>query len=160
MPAELDQLQRVFGGRHVRPLHVTLDRCDPRERTAALIAALEDIRPALRRVTITATEPVAPFASAFRGESVLKLAISAGEELLHNRALVGSALRSSGLNSVYGEDHWWAVTVLEGIDESTSGPGNTLFPLDLFVAGRLVLSRIERAHEYTTLYEADLVGVG
>lgn len=154
-PPQLDWLQRAFGGRHVRPLHMTLARCDPQERTAALIASLENIRSALRSVTVTATGSLAPFTSDFRGEKVLKMAIAPSEALSHSQATVLGAVRSAGLESVYGDEHWWTVTVLEGIDRSEGGTEDVKFPLELFVAKRLALSRIDRAHEYTMLYEAD-----
>lgn len=155
-PPELERLHRAVGGHHVRPLHLTLERCASEGRTTELISALEEIRPALMPVSITATGALPPFESGFYGGNILKLAVSASDDLCADLALVRAALRSAGFRSVHPDDHWQTVTVLEGIDGPSLSEDAITFPFELFRADRLVVSRIETDWSYQNLYELDL----
>jgi hypothetical protein len=146
--ARLNQLQRVYGGRIVDPLHLTLDRVSG-DRTDDLIAAVRRSVPDLRPVVVRG-EGLMTMRSSYRGGDILKIEATQ-EHVAPDVDAVRSAVRAAGLRSLYGDERRANVTVLEGITRAGHVAGDHWQPLDLFTADLVIVSRIAGASSYDIL---------
>lgn len=155
----LNKLKRDFGGRIVEPLHVTVDRVVAAD-TADVVRAIRECAPRLRRAAVRG-EGMFVLRSAYRGANVLKLDVGRDSALDHDIDELRSALRQAALTPMYGDERSMSVTALERI-ERPGAPDTAVaaFPLDLFVADTLLISRIRGVGDYEILHTANLTPSG
>jgi hypothetical protein len=144
----LERLQREFGGRIVEPLHLTLERTDGKD-ASNLLAAVREYAMRARPVAVRG-ERLFVIPSPYRGNEVLKLHVSDGEQIRGELGALQSAIRTAGLRSLYGDDRSTSVTVLEQVERD--GPlDGWPHSLQLFTADELIVSRILGASRYEIL---------
>ncbi|MEK6227080.1 MAG: hypothetical protein AABM40_12420 [Chloroflexota bacterium] len=146
----LERLRSEFGGRIVRPLHLTLERTDG-EDASGLTAAVRDYAARARPVTVRG-EKLFMVTSPYRGGNVLKFHVARSEELGREVDGIRSAIRTAGLRSLYGETRATSVTVLERVAHQGSlDRAEWPDPVELFTADELIVSRIVGASTYDVL---------
>jgi hypothetical protein len=146
----LERLRSEFGGRIVRPLHLTLERTDG-EDASGLTAAVRDYAARARPVTVRG-EKLFMVTSPYRGGNVLKLHVARSEQLGREIDGIRSAVRTAGLRSLYGETRATSVTVLERVEhEGSLESAQWANAVDLFTADELIVSRIVGASTYDIL---------
>jgi len=146
----LERLRSEFGGRIVRPLHLTLERTDG-EDPSGLTAAVRDYAARARPVAVRG-EKLFVVMSPYRGAAVLKLNVARSEELGQQIEGMRSAIRAAGLRSLYGETRATSVTVLERVEhEDSLDPAEWANSVELFTADELIVSRIVGASTYDIL---------
>lgn len=152
----IDRLQTDLGGERVEPLHVTVDRVAT-DDAAALIRSVHDsvsrLRPAPIRVDRLYFLP-----SQSRGPEIVKLEVAPDAVLDEDVNELLAALRRSGLPSLYPTDRakptittLQRVTRRDSVEADLSG-----FPLELFVADRVIVSRITGLARYEILDTASI----
>jgi hypothetical protein len=146
----LERLRSEFGGRIVRPLHLTLERTDG-EDASGLTAAVRQYAERARPVAVRG-ESLFIMPSPYRGGDVLKLHVAHNEQLGQQIDALRSAIRAAGLRSLYGDTRATSVTLLERVERKGSlDPAQWADPVDLFTADSLIVSRIEGASTYGIL---------
>ena len=152
-PALVERLERLrseFGGRIVRPLHLTVERTDG-EDPSGLTAAVREYAQRARPVAVRG-ESLFVMPSPYRGGDVLKLQVVHNEQLGQQIDAFRSAIRAAGLRSLYGDARATSVTLLERVEHKDSlDPAQWADPVDLFTADSLIVSRIVGASTYDIL---------
>jgi hypothetical protein len=148
-----------LSGEIVDPLHVTVDRVAT-DDAAALIRAVREsasrLRPAPIRVARLYFLP-----SESRGPEIVKLEVAADAVLDEDVNELLAALRRSGLASLYPNDRVKpTVTTLQRVTRGAVEPDLSLLPLDLFVADRVIVSRITGPARYEILDSASIPASG
>lgn len=152
--AFLERLRREFGGRVVDPLHVTIDRVG--SESDAVVRAVRESLPRLRRAAIRG-DGLFVLRSEFRGADVLKLDVARDDALDHDIDELRAALRQAGLTPVYGDERSMTVTALERIERDARSDASAAgLPADLFVADRILVSRILGVGRYEVLDTASV----
>jgi hypothetical protein len=154
--AFIDRLNADLGGERVEPLHVTVDRVatdDP----AALIESVRDsatrLRPAPVRVDRLYFLP-----SQSRGPEIVKLEVGPDAVLDDDMNEILAALRRCGLPSLYPTDRAKpTITTLQRVTRRDSVETDVAeLPLELFVADRVIVSRIIGLARYEILDTASI----
>jgi hypothetical protein len=154
--AFLDRLQADLGGERVEPLHVTVDRVATND-AATLIQGVRDsvrrLRPASIRVDRLYFLP-----SQSRGPEIAKLEVAPDAVLDEDVDQLLAALRGCGIASLYPEDRIKpTITTLQRVTRRDSVEPDLLgLPLELFVADRVVVSRITGPARYQILDTASI----
>jgi hypothetical protein len=147
----IDRLQADLGGERVEPLHVTVDRVAT-DDAAALIQSVHDsasrLRPAPIRVDRLYFLP-----SESRGPEIVKLEVAPDAIVEEDVNALLAALRRRGILSLYPTDRakptittLQRVTRRDSVEADVSG-----LPLELFVADRVIVSRIIGLARYEIL---------
>jgi hypothetical protein len=144
----LERLRSEFGGRIVEPLHLTLERTDG-EDADGLTAAVREYGARAGPLAVRG-EKLFVTRSPYRGSDVLKLHVTGSEPLRRQIDTLRSTIQKAGLRSLYGDERATSVTVLEQIERDGPLEGWP-FPLELFVADELIVSRILGASRYDIL---------
>jgi hypothetical protein len=156
----VDGLRADLSGEIVDPLHVTVDRVAT-DDAAALIRAVRDsagrLRPAPVRVARLYFLP-----SQSRGPEIVKLEVAADAVLDQDVDELLAVLRRSGLASLYPSDRAKpTITTLQRVSRSdTVEPDLSALPLELFVADRVIVSRITGPARYEILGSASIPASG
>ena len=154
--AFIDQLHADLGGERVEPLHVTVDRVATTD-AATLIRAVREtahrLRPAPVRVDRLYFLP-----SQSRGPEIVKLEVAPDSVLDEDVNELLEALRGCGLPSLYPQDRAKpTITALQRVTRRDSvEPDVSELPLDLFVAKRVIVSRIAGIARYEILDTASI----
>ena len=146
--SRLAQLRKVYGGRIVEPLHLTLERVAG-VRVDDLLAAVRRSVPGLRPVLVRG-EALTTMRSPYRHGDILKVE-ARQNEVGPAVAVVRSEVRAAGLHSFYGHDRRANVTLLEGIVRSGDIEKPDWQPMDLFMADLVMVSRIIGPSSYEIL---------
>jgi len=158
--AFIDRLHADLGGERVEPLHVTVDRVAT-DDAAALVRAVREsasrLRPAPIRVARLYFLP-----SQSRGPEIVKLEVAADAVLDQDVDELLAALRRCGLPSLYPSDRAKpTITTLQRVSRSdTVEPDLSVLPLELFVADRVIVSRITGPARYEILDSASIPASG
>jgi len=145
-----------LSGEIVDPLHVTVDRVAT-DDAAALIRCVRDsakrLRPAAIRVDRLYFLP-----SQSRGPEIVKLEVSPDAVLDANMNELLAALRRCGLPSLYPPDRTTpTITTLQRVTRRDSVEADLAgLPLELFVADRVIVSRITGLARYEILDTATI----
>ena len=154
--AFIDRLHADLGGERVEPLHVTVDRVATAD-AATLIRAVREtahrLRPAPVRVDRLYFLP-----SQSRGPEIVKLEVAPDPVLDEDVNEILAALRGCGLPSLYPDDRAKpTITALQRVTRRDSvEPDVSELPLDLFVAKRVIVSRIAGIARYEILDTASI----
>jgi hypothetical protein len=149
--AFIDRLHADLGGERVEPLHVTVDRVVT-DDAAALIRSVRDsvtrLRPAPIRVARLYYLP-----SQSRGPEIVKLEVGPDPILDEDTNELLAALRRCGLASLYPSDRVKpTITTLQRVTRHDSVEADVAgLPLELFVADRVIVSRITGVARYEIL---------
>ena len=149
--AFIDRLHADLGGERVEPLHVTVDRVAT-DDAAALIRCIRDsvrrLHPAPIRVDRLYFLP-----SPSRGPEIVKLEVSSDTVLDGDMNEILAALRLCGLPSLYPTDRAKpTITTLQRVTRRDSFDADVAgLPLELFVADRVIVSRITGVARYEIL---------
>jgi len=145
-----------LSGEIVDPLHVTVDRVAT-DDAAALIRAVHEsagrLRPAPIRVARLYFLP-----SQSRGPEIVKLEVAADAVLGQDVDELLAALRLCGLPSLYPTDRTTpTITTLQRVTRRDSVEADLApLPLELFVADRVIVSRITGPARYEILGSASI----
>jgi len=154
--AFIDQLQADLGGERVEPLHVTVDRVAT-DDAAALIRSVRDsigrLRPAPIRVDRLYFLPTQS-----RGPEIVKLEVGPDPILEEDTNELLVALRRCGLPSLYPRDRAKpTITTLQRVTRRDSVDADVAeFPVNLFVADQVIVSRIVGLARYEILDTATM----
>ena len=153
------RLRADLTGEIVEPLHVTVDRVATHD-VAALIRAVDEsagrLRPAPIRVARLYFLP-----SESRGPEIVKLEVAADPVLDEDVDELLLALRRSGLASLYPNDRTKpTITTLQRVTRGSVEPDLSVLPLELFVADRVIVSRITGPARYEILGSASIPASG
>ena len=158
--AFIDRLHADLGGERVEPLHVTVDRVatsDPATLVRAVRESVARLRPAPVRADRLYFLP-----SQSRGPEIVKLEVGPDAVLDRDVDEVLAALRRCGLPSLYPEHRvkptittLQRVTRRESVEPDVSG-----LPIELFVADRVIVSRITGPARYDIVDSASIPGSG
>jgi len=149
-----------LSGELVEPLHVTVDRVAT-DDAAALIRAVREsarrLRPAQIRVDRLYFLP-----SQSRGPEIVKLEVEPDAVLDQDMNELLTALRRCGLPSLYPSDRAKpTITTLQRVTRRDSVEADvSSLPLELFVADRVIVSRITGLARYEILGSASIPASG
>jgi hypothetical protein len=156
----LNRLRGDLGGEAVEPLHVTVDRVAT-DDAASLVRAVHEsarhLRPAPVRVDRLYFLP-----SQSRGPEIVKLEVAPDAVLDEDEDEILLALRGCGLPSLYPSDRARpTITTLQRVTRRDSvEPDVSALPLELFVADRVIVSRITGLARYEILDTASIPASG
>ena len=158
--AFIDRLHADLGGERVEPLHVTVDRIAT-DDTAVLIAAIRETTARLRPAQVR-VERLYFLPSESRGPEIVKLEVAPDAVLDDDMEELLAALRRAGLASLYPSDRTKpTITTLQRVTRRDSvDPDISELPLELFVADRVIVSRITGLARYEILDSASIPGSG
>ena len=158
--AFVDRLQADLGGERVEPLHVTVDRVATHD-AAALIQSVGDSVRRLRQAPINVGR-LYFLPSQSRGPEIVKLEVGPDPLLDDDTNELLAALRRCGLPSLYPTDRAKpTITVLQRVIRRDSlVPDVSALPLELFVADRVIVSRITGMARYEILDAASIAASG
>lgn len=158
--AFIDRLQADLGGEVVEPLHVTIDRV----ATEDVPGLIRTVRESLRRVhpARIVVDRLYFLPSQSRGPEIVKLEVASDPILDQDIEVLLAALRLCGLPSLYPSDRAKpTITTLERVVRRDSvTPDLTDLPLELFVADRVIVSRIAGLARYEILDTASIATSG
>ena len=154
--AFIDRLHAVLGGERVEPLHVTVDRVAT-DDAAALIRSVHRSLKRLHPAPIC-VDRLYFLPSQSRGPEIVKLEVGPDAVLDEDMNELLAALRRCGLPSLYPTDRakptlttLQRVTRRDSIEADVAG-----LPLELFVADRVIVSRITGLASYEILDTASI----
>jgi hypothetical protein len=154
--ALIDRLQAAFGGERVEPIHVTVDRVAG-DDAAALVRIVRESLTRLRPAPVL-VDRLFFLPSQSRGPEIVKLEVAPHAVLDEDVDVLLAALRGSGLPSLYSNDR--AKSTITMLQRVTRGASVTTemseVPLELFVADRVIVSRIAGPARYEILYSASI----
>lgn len=156
----VDRLRAHLGGEVVEPLHVTVDRVATDDASAVIRSVHESVRrlrPAPIRVDRLYFLP-----SQSRGPEIVKLEVAPDAVLEEDVDELLAALRRRGLPSLYPSDRAKpTITTLQRVTRRDSvEPDVSALPLELFVADRVIVSRITGVARYEILDTASISASG
>jgi hypothetical protein len=149
-----------LGGERVKPLHVTVDRVAT-DDAAALIRRVRESAPRLRPAPVR-VDRLYFLPSESRGPEIVKLEVARDEVLDADVDELLAALRAIGLPSLYPEDRAKpTITTLQRVTRGDSvEPDLSALPLELFVADRVIVSRLAGLARYEILDTASIPSSG
>jgi len=149
-----------LNGEVVEPLHVTVDRVAT-DDTAALIRAVHESARRLRPIPIR-VERLYFLPSRSRGPEIVKLEVATDAILDEDMNELLTAFRRCGLPSLYPSDRAKpTVTTLQRVTRRDSVEADVSgLPLELFVADRVIVSRITGLARYEILDTAAIPASG
>jgi len=158
--AFIDRLHADLGGERVEPLHVTVDRVatdDPAALMRSVHDSLSRLRPAPIRVDRLYFLP-----SQSRGPEIVKLEVEPDVVLYQDMNELLTALRRCGLPSLYPSDRAKpTITTLQRVTRRDSVEADlSSLPVELFVADRVIVSRITGLARYEILDSASIPASG
>jgi hypothetical protein len=99
--------------------------------------------------------------SASRGPEIVKMEVAADAVLDEDVAELLAALRAHGLSSLYPEDRAKpTITMLQRVTRGDSVPDVSGLPVELFIADRVIVSRIIGPASYEILDTANIPPTG
>jgi hypothetical protein len=158
--ALVDRLQAALGGERVEPLHVTVDRVTTDDAAALIRIVRESVR-RLRPAPVL-VDRLYFLPSEYRGPEIVKLEVASDPVLDEDMNELLAALRRRGLPSLYSSDRVKpTITTLQRVTRSTSVTSEmSEMPLELFVADRVIVSRITGPARYEVLDSASIPASG
>lgn len=154
--AYIDRLEADLGGERVEPLHLTVDRVATVD-AAALIRSVRDSVDRLRSAPVR-VDRLYFLPSQSRGPEIVKLEAAPDAVLDQDMSELLAALRRRGLPSLYPTARAKpTVTALQRVTRRDSVEADvSALPLELFVADRVIVSRITGLARYEILDTASI----
>lgn len=148
------ELQRVYGGQVMEPVHLTSQRftLEHPQQYQALLDELGRLAERWQAFTVSASG-LLPFHSEYRRAHIIKWKILPPDEMMNFSSQLEQILTNIGGTSLY-PPGWVStlVTALTGIDPAcTSEEPDLLYPQPLFTPGILTVSRIHSPTEFEIL---------